>query len=304
MNILLFSMPDSLLRAIEAQRGYDHIAGLSYQSADGSHHNPPRRVSGLEDGEIRPPRRNVRVLRGYTLLGRQVDVIETSRGCTFDCSFCSIIEMRGRNFHTYSFDRVLADIHDARDRGARSLFIVDDNITLNVRRFEALCQAIIDAGLNDLEYTVQATTSAIANRGERLARLMRKAGFRYVFLGIENILEEDLRFLRAESKNRERENGRKSGNATLKAIDHLRDVALAPHDEVDAAVGVLGVGLGSKARIIAAEDDARTGAPHADEIDDAFGRLALEGHDREPDDVGLVLGYEPLDRLWDSVLNE
>jgi hypothetical protein len=58
----------------------------------------------------------------------------------------------------------LADIRDAQDRGARSLFIVDDNITLNVRRFEALCQAIIDAGLNDLEYTVQATTSAIASR--------------------------------------------------------------------------------------------------------------------------------------------
>src|SRR5438034_9198337 len=142
---------------------------------------------------------------------RQVDVIETSRGCTFDCSFCSIIEMRGRNFHTYSFERVLADIRDARDRGARSLFIVDDNITLNVRRFEALCRAIIDAGLNDLEYSVQAMTSAIANHGERLARLMREAGFRYVFLGIENVLEEDLRFLRAEAKNRERENGRKSG---------------------------------------------------------------------------------------------
>ena len=38
------------------------------------------------------------------LLGRQVDVIETSRGCTYDCSFCSIIEMRGRNFHTYTFE--------------------------------------------------------------------------------------------------------------------------------------------------------------------------------------------------------
>ncbi len=41
------------------------------------------------------------------MMGRQVDVIETSRGCTFDCGFCSIIEMRGRNFHTYTFDRVL-----------------------------------------------------------------------------------------------------------------------------------------------------------------------------------------------------
>ena len=40
----------------------------------------------------------------------QVDVVETSRGCTFDCSFCSIIEMRGRNFHAYPIERVLADI--------------------------------------------------------------------------------------------------------------------------------------------------------------------------------------------------
>jgi anaerobic magnesium-protoporphyrin IX monomethyl ester cyclase len=55
---------------------------------------------------------------------------------------------------------------------------VDDNITLNVRRFEALRRTIIDAGLNDLEYTVQAMTSAIANHGERLARLMREVGFR------------------------------------------------------------------------------------------------------------------------------
>jgi len=83
-----------------------------------------------------------------------------------------------------------------------------------------------------------------------------------------------------------------------------RDLALAPHYKVDAAVRVLGVGFGSQARIIAAHDDARAGAPHADEIDDPFGRLALKGHDREPDDVGLVFGHEPLDGLPDPVLNE
>jgi radical SAM superfamily enzyme YgiQ (UPF0313 family) len=62
-------------------------------------------------------------------------------------------------------------------------------------------------------------TSAITNHGETLAPLMRKAGFRYVFLGIENILETDLEFLKASSKNTKRENGQKAGNATLKAID-------------------------------------------------------------------------------------
>jgi radical SAM superfamily enzyme YgiQ (UPF0313 family) len=150
-----------------------------------------------------------------------VDVIETSRGCTFDCSFCSIIEMRGRNFHTYSFDRVLADIRDAREHGAETIFLVDDNITLDIHRFEALCDAIIENGLNTLDYFIQGMTSAIANHGETLAPLMRKAGFRYVFLGIENILESDLTFLNASSKNIAREQGKKVGNATLKAIDYL-----------------------------------------------------------------------------------
>jgi radical SAM superfamily enzyme YgiQ (UPF0313 family) len=210
-----------LLLAIEDERGFDHIAGLSYRSGDRFYHNADRPVSGLESGEINLPNRSTRVLKGYSVLGRQADVIETSRGCTFDCSFCSIIEMRGRNFFTYSFDRVIADIQDAYNHGARSIFIVDDNITLNVKRFEALCQAIIDAGLNKIDYTVQAMTSSIANHGETLAPLMAKAGFRYVFLGIENILEDDLAFLKASSKNTRRENGRKAGNATLQAIDYI-----------------------------------------------------------------------------------
>jgi radical SAM superfamily enzyme YgiQ (UPF0313 family) len=210
-----------LLRAIEQGSGVEGICGLSYNDDEKWVHNPARAPHRLEDSAIRLPNRNARVLKGYTLLGRQVDVIETSRGCTYDCSFCSIIEMRGRNFHTYSFERVLADIRDSRDHGARTIFLVDDNITLNVRRFEALCEAIIAAGLNTLDYFVQAMTSAIANHGETLAPLMRRAGFRYVFLGIENILEGDLEFLNASAKNTERTNGHNTGNATLNAIDYL-----------------------------------------------------------------------------------
>jgi anaerobic magnesium-protoporphyrin IX monomethyl ester cyclase len=41
------------------------------------------------------------------------------------------------------------------------------------------------------------------------------------FLGIENILQGDLEFLRASAKNTERTNGQNTGNATLKAIDYL-----------------------------------------------------------------------------------
>jgi radical SAM superfamily enzyme YgiQ (UPF0313 family) len=213
-----------LLRCLEQGGDPAAIPGLSFRTAVNPlrfRHAAARPVAGLDGGEIRLPNRSARVLDGYTFLGRPIDVVESSRGCTYDCSFCSIIEMRGRNFHTFGFERVLADIADARARGARVVFIVDDNITLNVARFEALCRAIVDAGLNDITYLVQAMTSSIAAHGDTLAPLMRRAGFRYVFLGIENVLEEDLAFLKAAAKNAERSGGRRVGNATLRAIEYL-----------------------------------------------------------------------------------
>jgi radical SAM superfamily enzyme YgiQ (UPF0313 family) len=197
------------------------IRGLSYRAPGRLLHNPERPVASLASTDLRLPDRGARVLTGYTLLGRPVDVVETSRGCTFDCSFCSIIEMRGRNFHVFPIERVLADIADARARGARAIFLVDDNITLDIHRFESLCRAIIDSGFDDVEYFVQAMTAPLAQHGATLAPLMRRAGFRYVFLGIENVLDGDLVFLKARAKNARRENGRTVGNATIEAIEHL-----------------------------------------------------------------------------------
>jgi radical SAM superfamily enzyme YgiQ (UPF0313 family) len=209
-----------LLRALEAGRTLDGIDGLWFRDGAVFRRNPPRAVSRIEDGGIRPPNRAARVLSGYAMLGRQIDVVETSRGCTFDCSFCSIIEMRGRNFHRFSIERVIDDIADAHARGARAIFFVDDNITLDTQRFESLCRAIIAARLNHIDYFVQAMTASIATHGETLAPLMRKAGFRYVFLGIENILDDDLVFLKARAKNSRQRAGARS-NTAVAAIDAI-----------------------------------------------------------------------------------
>ena len=209
-----------LLRAIEAGEDLSTVPGISYRTPDGYVRTASRHVSDLGD-EVKPPKRSARALAGYTFMGRPIDVVETSRGCTYDCSFCSIIEMRGRNFHVWPIARVIDDIRDAHAHGARAIFIVDDNITLDIRRFQALCQAIIDAGLTDIHYIVQGMTSAIAAAGDELATLMRRAGFRYVFLGIENILEHDLAFLRAKAKNAERQHGKTVGSATMHAIEVL-----------------------------------------------------------------------------------
>lgn len=210
-----------LLRALEARAGLEAVAGLGYRTPEGFTFNADRPIARLASSPPRLPSRGARVLGGYTLLGRPVDVVETSRGCTYDCSFCSIIEMRGRNFHVYPVERVLADIADARSHGARAIFLVDDNITLDIRRFESLCDAIIDSGFNDVDYIVQAMTSPLAQHGDTLAPLMRRARFRYVFLGIENVLDHDLAFLKAAAKNTRRERGQAVGNATIEAIEHL-----------------------------------------------------------------------------------
>jgi radical SAM superfamily enzyme YgiQ (UPF0313 family) len=220
-----------LVRAMEHGAPLATVPGIWYRDGDVVHRNPPRPIATVEDGAIRPPNRAARVLSGYAMLGRPIDVVETSRGCTFDCSFCSIIEMRGRNFHRFPLARVVADIADARARGARAIFFVDDNITIDVPRFERLCRAIIDAGYTDVDYIVQGMTAPFAAHGATLAPLMKRAGFRYVFLGIENILEEDLTFLKASAKNRSRgapaapadatADVPAARNATLAAIDVL-----------------------------------------------------------------------------------
>ena len=63
-------------------------------------------------------------------------------------------------------------------------------------------------------------TASIATHGETLAPLMRQAGFRYVFLGIENILDDDLAFLKARAKNSRHREGTRTNTAAA-AIDHL-----------------------------------------------------------------------------------
>ena len=210
-----------LVRALECRLPLSEVAGLWVRGEGAFRPTSPRHVAKLDNGDIRPPNRAARAIGGYTMMGRPIDVVETSRGCTYDCSFCSIIEMRGRNFHRFPIERVIADIADAHARGARSIFLVDDNITLDVARFEALCHAIIQAGLSHIDYLVQGMTAPIAARGETLAPLMRRAGFRYVFLGIENVLDEDLAFLKARAKNSRMQPGGRS-NSSIAAIEVLR----------------------------------------------------------------------------------
>lgn len=186
-----------LVEALGAGSDMEEIPGLSYKQNGRFHHNRPRQL--LDLSAIRPPDRAARLLRRFSVFGRKSDVIETSRGCTFQCKFCSIGHMYGRTFRTYAIPRVMEDVRDAQRYGAQALFIVDDNITLDVARLEAICDAIVGNRLNNLHYFVQASVQGMAS-SERLVRKMARAGFKGVFLGLENVSRRDLIFLSKDGR--------------------------------------------------------------------------------------------------------
>src|SRR5262249_29822265 len=116
---------------------------------------------------------------------RSYDVAETSRGCTFPCTFCSITRMYGKSFREYPIERIIEDLTIIKKRGTYGVFFVDDNITLNTTRIKVLCEEIIRHNLNTIDYMTQATVIGIASDPE-LAEMMGRAGFKFVFLGIES----------------------------------------------------------------------------------------------------------------------
>ena len=180
-----------LLDCVESnQAGLEDVLGLSWKQNGSYVHNLPRPLENLD--VLRIPARSKRLVKGFHMYFRQADVIETSRGCFHACNFCSISEMYGKSFRVFPIDRVLADIEDAYGRGARHIFCTDDNITLDMDRFERLLDGIIGLHHRDLVFTTQASPIGFA-RCPGIAKKMVEAGFVSIFLGIENVSAKSLR---------------------------------------------------------------------------------------------------------------
>jgi anaerobic magnesium-protoporphyrin IX monomethyl ester cyclase len=182
-----------LVQALEGGgNGVERIPGLSLREGESFRHNPASALSDLET--LKLPDRDGRLLGEGRLLGLAFDCAETSRGCTLGCRFCSITRMYGKAIRLFSLERVLEDLRRIKARGSRGVFFVDDNITLKVERLKELARLIVRHGLNDLDYLIQASVRGIASDPE-LAPLLARAGFRWVFLGIESGLPRNLKDL-------------------------------------------------------------------------------------------------------------
>ena len=181
-----------LLDALEGRRAIESVAGLSWKRGGVFHHNADRPLEDL--ASIALPDRDRRIYELYHYYFHKSDVMETSRGCLHRCTFCSVNQMYGPTFRRYSVDRVLDDVRDIckrrRARRTGHILITDDNITLDVRRFMDVCDGIAALKL-PVQFLVQASCAGIAKHPD-LPRRMAEAGITMVFLGIENVSEENL----------------------------------------------------------------------------------------------------------------
>lgn len=174
---------------------FSKVLGVSYRDGSGAwQHNDARALRDLSTLPL--PRRDTRITKGYHFMGMPMDVVETSRGCPFNCKFCSITHMYGHTFRPFPLARVVADVANAKRLGAKSIFFIDDNLTYDVEHFKALCQALVDNGLNDICFMTQVSAIGIAKHPE-LVEYMDRANFRIVFVGFESM---DPAFLKKMNK--------------------------------------------------------------------------------------------------------
>lgn len=185
---------EAFRRLVNAMAGDDELAAipsLSYKNGGHFIHNP--RGDNLDLSTLKLPIRDKRRLTwGYHFMYSKIELMETSRGCTRGCKFCSIRHMYGRSFRSYPVNRILADLDDIYyKRKARLVFIVDDNMVLDPERVIRLCDAIIARNYKNLKMVVQADCITIA-KNEKMVRKMARAGCKSMFLGIENASPRNL----------------------------------------------------------------------------------------------------------------
>jgi len=119
--------------------------------------------------------------------------IMTSRGCPFDCSFCSVTQVFGKKFRKMSAERIVAEVENALSHFKhRSIFFYDDNFTADRKRITEVCDLIIEKKL-DLTWAAQ-VRSDIAKDPELINKMV-EAGLTWVFIGFESIDDDTLKAL-------------------------------------------------------------------------------------------------------------
>ncbi|MGZ4904938.1 MAG: B12-binding domain-containing radical SAM protein [Halobacteriota archaeon] len=187
-----------LLRAHRDGRPFTDVPGASFIHNSSIYHTPDRPLLTNLDELPYPGYHFVAdVIEKYqfesmTDASKRYALIEGSRGCTNNCSFCSQCVFWRRKWRSKSPTRIADEmqyVYETYD--IRFQWLTDDNFGLGGHT-RALCQELIRRGLSkELMWFMQARCDDVAKHSDMLPTL-RKAGLRWVLTGVENSSESTL----------------------------------------------------------------------------------------------------------------
>jgi radical SAM superfamily enzyme YgiQ (UPF0313 family) len=111
--------------------------------------------------------------------------IITSRGCPYDCDFCCVTNLFGKQIRHVPVENVVRDITES---GAKNFIFLDDNIIGHPKYAKTLFKAIKPL---KIKWVGQASLSLLVS-DEELLQLAAESGCRSLFIGIESVSEQQL----------------------------------------------------------------------------------------------------------------
>src|SRR5438128_2138358 len=114
--------------------------------------------------------------------------MESGRGCPYGCEFCTVTGFFGDSIRFRSNESVVAELlllkrRAEKDRGKITIFFIDDNFAINIKRTKSLLRDIITANAQ-LPWIAQISANLL--RDEELVDLMAESGCKWVFIGMES----------------------------------------------------------------------------------------------------------------------
>ncbi|MEO5357101.1 MAG: radical SAM protein [Nitrospirae bacterium YQR-1] len=156
------------------------IKGLSYRDKDGTVINNESRPLLASLDELPIP--DVSLVQDFER--SSIYPVSLSRGCPFNCNFCSVIRVFGRRYRSKSIENSLAEIRSASSHPKKNIFFVDDNFTASKKRSKILMQEMINENMKT-GYNAQVRTDVAKDR--ELLDLMARSDCKTVYIGFESI---------------------------------------------------------------------------------------------------------------------
>lgn len=141
------------------------------------------RADGLIDTAVIPPARRA-IFKGSGHLF--TNTIQTTRGCPFDCEFCSVTAFYGRKYRKRPVEQVLAELQELRKANS-FVFFVDDNIVADRRYSLELFAGMQGMGLKWLSHAPIDTAEDL-----ELLRAAGDSGCVGMFIGFESLNQDSL----------------------------------------------------------------------------------------------------------------